>query len=278
MALPARGTFYYPWFPEAWNQSGYDPATQYHPSAGYYSTTSMLASHVRSLIYGGFDFVASSWWGQGSKEDARFAPLLSAAHGTKLMVAPYYEAEGNAVPGVVGSPDPTPAQITSDLDYLATHYVTDPNYLWIGGKPAVFVYGDPGDSCATATRWARANAAATTHFYVVLKVFSGYGSCGDQPDNWHQYGPATASDSQGTHSYTISPGFYKFGESAPRLARDPARWVQQVQAMNCSPAAFRLVTTFNEWGEGTAIESAAGWASSSGEGSYLDALHTYQTC
>jgi PKD domain-containing protein/calcineurin-like phosphoesterase family protein len=32
-------------------------------------------------------------------------------------------------------------------------------------------------------------------------------------------------------------------------------------------------TTFNEWGEGTAVEGATEWSSSSGFGSYLDALH-----
>ena len=137
--------------------------------------------------------------------------------------------------------------------------------------------GDGSDSCTTAARWAAANAAAARPFYVVLKVVAGYQNCAAQPDNWHQYGPASEVDSQGTHSYTISPGFYKFSEGSPRLARDPARWVNDVRAMNCSSAAFKLVTTFNEWGEGTAVESATQWASGSGQGTYLDALHANQT-
>jgi len=33
------------------------------------------------------------------------------------------------------------------------------------------------------------------------------------------------------------------------------------------------VTTFNEWGEGTSVESAQEWSSASGYGSYLDVLH-----
>jgi hypothetical protein len=36
---------------------------------------------------------------------------------------------------------------------------------------------------------------------------------------------------------------------------------------------FQLITTFNEWGEGTAVESASEWATSSGYGTYLDILH-----
>jgi hypothetical protein len=37
------------------------------------------------------------------------------------------------------------------------------------------------------------------------------------------------------------------------------------------------VTTFNEWGEGTAVEPAREWRSKSGFGKYLDALHTWPT-
>ena len=278
VALPARGAFSYPWYPEAWSQSGFDPATHYRPTPGYYSSTAVMAEHVKALLYGHFAFDVSSWWGRASKEDARFGPLLAAAHGTALKVAPYYEAEGNATSTTPGSPNPSAAQITADLDYLAAHYTADPSYLWIAGKPAVFVYGDGSDGCDMAARWARGNAAATERFYVVLKVFSGYGSCASQPDNWHQYGPAVAESAQGAHSFTISPGFWKFGESTPRLARSTSRWATDVTDMNCSSAALRLVTTFNEWGEGTAVESATAWATASGYGRYLDVLHNRPGC
>jgi hypothetical protein len=43
--------------------------------------------------------------------------------------------------------------------------------------------------------------------------------------------------------------------------------------MVASHEPWQLVTTFNEWGEGTAVESATEWASPSGYGAYLDALH-----
>jgi hypothetical protein len=43
--------------------------------------------------------------------------------------------------------------------------------------------------------------------------------------------------------------------------------------MLASGERFQLITSFNEWGEGTAIESAPEWASASGYGAYLDALH-----
>src|SRR5207248_11543938 len=63
------------------------------------------------------------------------------------------------------------------------------------------------------------------------------------------------------------------GEATPRLARDPATFTTSVQAMAASKAPWQLVTTFNEWGEGTSVESAQEWASSSGYGTYNDILH-----
>src|SRR5205823_5375155 len=56
-------------------------------------------------------------------------------------------------------------------------------------------------------------------------------------------------------------------------ARDTTRFAQNVSDMVASNAPWQLVTSFNEWGEGTAVESATQWASSSGYGSYLDILH-----
>jgi hypothetical protein len=44
--------------------------------------------------------------------------------------------------------------------------------------------------------------------------------------------------------------------------------------MLASGAQWQLVTSFNEWGEGTSVESGDQWSSASGQGIYLDALHS----
>lgn len=275
--LPARGAFYYPWYPETWGNIN-SPDTHYNPTLGFYDSSAVAASHIASLAYGNFGFAISSWWGQGSPTDGRTQNLLNAAHGTNVKIAPYYEAEGNSIAGVTGSPNPTSAQITSDLNYLTSHYTADQNYMYIGGKPVIFAFGDGSDNCGMVDRWIAGNNAATQRFYVVLKVFGGYAGCATQPDNWHQYGPATAEDQQGTHSISVSPGYWKYTDPTPLLTRDLTRWHTNVTDMNCATVDFKLVTTFNEWGEGTAVESATQWSSGSGQGSYLDELHNNATC
>jgi hypothetical protein len=266
-ALPIRAAFYYPWFPEAWNQLGIFPYTHYRPTAGFYdgSATSVIQDHVRAMTYGGIQAGIASWWGQNSRTDSRISTLLAATRtmGSPFRWALYYENESTG--------DPTAAQISSDLAYIGERYANDPAFLRVNGRPVIFVYADAADACGMADRWKQGN---TINAYVVLKVFPGYSACASQPDGWHQYSPAVAADSQAGRSYAISPGFDKADEPVARLGRDLTRFRQNVRDMVASKAPWQLVATFNEWGEGTAVESADEWKSITGYGEYLDALHT----
>jgi hypothetical protein len=261
-SFPIRAAFYYPWFPEAWNQQGFNPFTIYNPSLGFYDASQTVTKqHIAAMQYGGIQAGIASWWGQGSRTDAHIPGLLQAAAGTDFRWSIYYENESQG--------DPSVSQLTNDLTYLRDKYGNDPSFLRINGKFVIFVYADGADACGMADRWKQAN---TVGAYVVLKVFSGYRTCASQLDSWHQYSPAVATDSQRGYSYAIAPGFWKKGD-AVRLARDLNRWNQNVRDMVASGAPWQLVTTFNEWGEGTSVESAQEWATGSGYGAYLDALH-----
>jgi hypothetical protein len=107
----------------------------------------------------------------------------------------------------------------------------------------------------------------------VLKSVVGFRSCANQPQAWHQYAPASYQKHIDSDSFTVSPGYWLATEDQPRLVRDLNQWNSAIQAMVASKADFQLITSFNEWGEGTAIESGTQWKSASGYGLYLDALH-----
>ena len=248
LSFPIRAAFYYPWFGEAWNQQGYNPFSWFTPTLGYYGTSAVAAQHVASMQGAGLQAGIASWWGQGSTTDNRIPTLLSVAGSFRWTL--YYEQEGSS--------DPSTAQINSDLTYIASHYASNPGYLKIAGKPVIFVYADGGDGCGMADRWKAANTAG---FYVVLKVFPGYKLCANQPESWHQYAPAVAADHQAGYSYSISPGFWKRSEATARLTRDTARWSSNVAAMKASGEPWQLITTFNEWGEGTGVEDTTQYGS-----------------
>jgi hypothetical protein len=265
--FPIYAAFYYPWYPETWSVNG--QFLKYHPSLGYYSTTNLAVqqAHVRALQYAGMKAAISSWWGPGHYSDTRLKQLMqtTVGMGSSLKWAVYYENEGYG--------DPTVDKLASDLAYIRDNLATSSAYLKINGRFVVFVYSAGDKTCALADRWAQANSLIGNAAYVDLKVFLGYGSCANQPASWHQYGPAWAEDKQPGYSITISPGFWACDEATPRLARDPARWASNVADLVSNTAPWRLVTTFNEWCEGTAAESAQEWASPSGYGVYLDTLH-----
>jgi hypothetical protein len=265
LPFPIRAAFYYPWFPNSWNQSHMDPFTHYHPALGFYSEDDpqVIQNQVAAMKYGKIQVGIASWWGQDHYTNSRIPALLQAGVAANFYWALYVESEG--------IDDPTPDAIRSDLIYIRDHYASSPVYLKVGGKFVVFAYADANDACGMVDRWKQAN---TVGAYVVLKVFSGYRNCPNQPDAWHQYAPAGAEKQQGTDSYTISPGFWKATEEQPRLERNLAQWSKAIKDMIASKANFQLVTTFNEWGEGTAVENATEWKSPSGFGAYLDALHT----
>lgn len=264
-AMPSiRAAFYYPWFPETWPAPDGGTFTNFHPDAGSYSSTdpAVLARHVDELAYAHVDVAISSWWGDGSVTARRFDALLAATTTTALHWSIYYEPESKG--------DPSSAAIVADLGPMVAAHRDDPRLFRLDGRFVVFVYGGAGETCSQADRWKA--AAQQLGIYVVLKVFHGFRDCASQPDAWHQYAPAVAASEQLPWSSAVSAGFWLWGE-APRLARDPAAYRQAVTAMVAAAPKFQLITTFNEWGEGTAVEPAQEWASASGFGTYLDILH-----
>jgi RNA polymerase sigma factor (sigma-70 family) len=256
--LPVRAAFYYPWYSENFTPGG----SKYTPSAGKYDVDdpATVERQIKDMRYGGLQAGISSWWGAGKREDKRLPLLLSEGAQLGFSWTVYYENEAYG--------DPSSTTIRKDLEYLRK-YSDQNTWLHVDGKPVIFVYGGGGDGCAMATRWAQANK--TEGYYVVLKVFGGYKGCADQPQGWHQY--ASGLDIQKGYSAILSPGFWKNTDDKPTVPRDLDKFRRDAATVADSGEPFQLVVTYNEWGEGTAVESSTDWPSSSGHGAYMDILH-----
>jgi Glycosyl hydrolase family 99 len=261
LGWPVRAAFYYPWFPETeqW-------ATRYIPSLGKYDSSDphVLATHVTHARYAGLNAFISSYWGKDSPTARRLPLLLDTAGRQDFRITAYYELQ--SLP--ISSSSSILIQEFDSLYQLSAH----PAWLRVAGRPVLFVYnvGREG-SCSTVSQLITANQG---RFYLNLKVFVGYRECPRQPDSWHQYVPADSFDQQGSNSATVSPGFFKFNEPEPRLPRDPRRFHADLHRQVTSGARWQLVTSFNEWGEGTAVEPSKEWQTLSGHGTYLDAMRS----
>jgi hypothetical protein len=261
--LPLRAAFYYGWYPEAWRQQGSETYSTFHPTATYYDSSDpkLLAGQIQAMRYGGIGAGIASWWGAGTRTDGRMSQLLTAARGTDLVWAVNDEVEEVA--------DPDSAAIETTLRYIDDHYANDPAYLRIGGRFVVFVGAGATDGCDMVERWTKAN---TVQAYLVLPTVANHAACASQPDEWYGPDPTLGDQQVGQSSYAISAGFWRLGE-ASRLARDLERWSRSIKAMIGSGARLQLIDSFNQWGDGSSVESASEWASASGYGGYLDALH-----
>ena len=266
--FPIRAAFFYPWFPNAWSQGGVRPYTNFTPDLGLYASDDAAIIRQQLSLAAGADIDAfiASWWGRGHHTDDAWPALLdatSASTNPSFRWAVYYEEEGQS--------DPSSATIAGDLRYLQQRFFDHPTYLHVDGKPVVFVWADPTDDASMARRWSNARSLYGDDFYLVLKVFSGYQQVAGLADSWHQYGPATAYDDQDSYSATVSPGFWLKGESV-RLERDLDRFEADVEKMNQAPVDWQLITSWNEWGEGTSIEPAEEYGRT-----YLDVLAANRT-
>jgi hypothetical protein len=277
-----RAAFYYPWFPDAWTQQGLNPFTSYVPTRGYYSTdAATVSAQIADMQYAGVTLGIASWFGLTSNTEKHWPAIMQAARGTGFAWAPYYEKESTS--------DPTPQQIADDLHYLHGTYGGPGSGLASlpGQGMPVFVYNSDdatnAKGCDTVNRWNQARQLLQQEYsesiYIDLKVFPQYTTCPGSAaiNGWHQYGPASArqnfSTAPGDGSFAISPGYWKAGSAygtAPFLARDLTRWQSDIGAMNGSAAKWQLITTYNEWGEGTAIESSSGCLNTPASGALCD--------
>jgi len=264
-ALPIRATFYYAWYPEAWTRDSIFPYSIFHPSLGFYDTdqAAVVRRETDAMRYAHLNAGIYSWWGVAGypPTDERFWRYLAVARTTSFRWAIYYEPEGYG--------DPSVERIRADLAYVRDTYASKPAYLRVDGRFVVFVYGGR-ESCDTVERWRKANAAIGA--YLVLKAFTGYRECPAQPEAWHEYSGTLAAYELPNRAFMIAPGFDEVRGGAA-LPRSLATWRRSIADMVASADPWQLVISFNEWPEGTSIESAREWETESGYGAYLDALH-----
>jgi len=276
LEFPIRGIFYYPWFPETWTVESQH--VFYKVSDGYYSSGDgfIQRKHVETLHHIRTDIAIASWFGPNSH--------LDRARITNMMVetSKFYENKKNSDSVVKWTvyheeefrSNPSINEIRQDLEYLKKWFVWRDTWAYIDDRPVIFVYNE--GNCDVTRRWVKANS--NKEWYIVLKVFGNDEDCPYQPDGWHQYGPSTGVQRHRGLSYVIAPGFWRADENEPASPRfSKEEWYSMVQNMVKSNEPFQLIISFNEWGEGTAIESAEEWSSSSGHGYYIDALHDHPT-
>jgi glycoprotein endo-alpha-1,2-mannosidase len=280
-------TFYYGWYatPETsrrWRHwpSAPDHAVLFdHPRSGPYDShdPALIARHADMLQKAGVTGIISSWWGQGSFEDRTLDLLLDTMHARGISVCAYIEQQTRGVSGAA-----------SDLNYLVSRYASHPAWLKVHSRPVIFVYLQavralPGIGWREAARQVAAGGLAEpiligdvsgrdaiyaseaegfdgTHTYVMAPYIQGM-----NPEQVTAYTNATYPKWKrqavgNIYVATIGPGFndtHVPGRPAPRpvvgrfgTGTFDALWRAAIK----TDADWVVVTSFNEWHEGSEIE------------------------
>ncbi|MBI1899288.1 MAG: hypothetical protein HYS04_22545 [Acidobacteria bacterium] len=106
------------------------------PALGAYDThdPKVISGHCRAARAAGITGFIATWWGGKRFEDEGLKLLLDSAQREGLKVTIYYET----VPPR-GAPDP--ARAVADFEYLHENFASHPAWLKVEGRPVFFVYG-----------------------------------------------------------------------------------------------------------------------------------------
>lgn len=260
-----------------------DAAVAYAPLDGLYDSRdrSVLRRQIAELQEAGVDASIVSFWGFGHPESGDLELLLAESERASHRVTIYYESLG-LVPWEGATSLERSWMPTDHLRRLLAGYARSPAWLRIKGRPVIGIYVANKDPAI----WRHARAALEAEGHQPLLLGDGgedfVGDEGDGVPEWmapfdvvHSYIPLTFLEGGGDldaayrrmaarahaggklFAATALPGFdYRSLQSPPRLvprcdgATIRTTWRAGVNA----PADWMLITSYNEWGDGTQIE------------------------
>lgn len=239
-----------------------------------------IARHLSLAEQAGLDGLIVSWWGSGSRLNRPLRRMLDMATEHAIKLAVYYESSL--------APSNT-YFLVEDLTRLLDEYGAHPSYFKHNGTPVVFVY-ERAVRQYGPDQWRRAIDLLRRRRKALLIADTSSETVGRHFDGMHVYSPVAAIKRlRNMDTYygryvgkcrtlgriacaTVVPGFDDTGNGARRswkcevhrllsrgkpfvLEREGGRTYQSLweSAAQASPD-WVLVTSFNEWIEGTQIE------------------------
>jgi len=264
--------FYYSWYgiPEGpsgrwvhWNPYKSHRDSAHIPLVGYYDSQDpeTVRRHIHEAKEAGIDGFIATWWGKGTFEDRAFQVLLDVASEESFLVTVYYE-DANS-----------PAQIISDVNYIISRYSSNSSFLTVEGLPVIFFYVRVTEKFSLA-EWenvfAELDRQGRRIFAIAdglrnefLSVFQGI----------HTYNPVSLPLDLVAEQYkaasllarlqgalfaaTVVPGYDEAYKKASNLFVDRAgggTYRAYWDIAHASNPQWILITSFNEWHEGSEIE------------------------
>ena len=285
--------FYYPWYGTADGPGGAGrtvhwgridevnkdiQASTHYPIIGAYDShdPKVIDRHCQWANRAGIDTLIVSWWGHNSYTDRAMDKILDSCRRHGLNACIYYESV----------PRPrTPESAANDIVKVLDKYGKHAAHLKVNGKPVVFIYGRTLQELGL-TDWLKAihiinkkyKGGITTigdqFSYGAARVFDGvhtYNTAGSlrgqnpaEARKWaaetYQSWVQMADQAGKISTITVIPGYDDTKIRKPGLVVERyktrlyrAQWEEAIKA----DPHWILITSFNEWHEGSEIEPSA---------------------
>lgn len=253
-----------------------DTGTKNHPMQLYDSNDpALILQHLKMAERAGIDAFIVSWWGRGGSEDRAFRTALDLARAARSAVkfTIYYER----VPSFFVDPE---GKVADDFRYLREQYAGHPSFLREQDKPVFFIYGRALGQMKPE-QWAAAVARIRSQGPVLLIADRLEAGWLEIFDGLHEYNPvrqvlekadmparyrntvALCRPRSKISSATVIPGYddSNIGRSRVLVAdRETGGLYRRLweAALEAGPD-WILITSFNEWHEGSEIEPSVEW-------------------
>ncbi|MBS3788226.1 hypothetical protein KGY79_08550 [Candidatus Bipolaricaulota bacterium] len=265
--------FYYPWYgsPEGptgkwnhWNPNESFASTNV-PKAGYYDSKSeeTIRRHIRQAKQNGIDGFIVSWWGPYSFSDQTLKKFMEISEEMDFQFSIYFEKASSK------------RDMVRQLSCVFDNYTGSESFLRVIGKPVIFCYGrvtHQYDPSVWQEVFSELEKKGHSGFFIgdglssdILSAFDGL----------HTYNPVNTPLDELTDDYesasfqaevrdklfaaTVVPGYDDTVIRDPGMVKernggDLYRKFWEI-ARNSQPD-WILITSFNEWHEGTEIEQS----------------------
>lgn len=111
-------------------------SSTHYPMLGPYDSydEKVIETHMLLAKSSGIDYFIVSWWGIDTFEDKVFHSLLNVGEQLGFNITIYYESYRGLSPLL----DPT--QIVNELSYVVRNYASSPAFLKVNSRPVIFIY------------------------------------------------------------------------------------------------------------------------------------------